>query len=81
MKEDCRSYFLKISEYLDGEVDEKTCDKIETHLRQCPECLDCFESLEKTIQLCKNGSSEALPADVRKRLRATLREFLNQSNA
>ena len=79
MKDDCRRYFLKISEYLDGEVDEKTCYKIEAHLRQCPECLDCFESLKKTIQLCKNGASESLPVDVRKQLRATLREFLNQN--
>ena len=76
MKNECRRYFLKISEYLDGEVDEKTCDKIEAHLRQCPECLDCFKSLEKTIQLCKNGASEAIPADVRKRLRAALRDMI-----
>ena len=79
MKADCRSYFLKISEYLDGEVDVKTCYKIEAHIRRCPECLDCFESLEKTIQLCKSGASEALSDDARKRLRAALRKFLNQS--
>ena len=81
MKNDCKSYFLKISEYLDGEADEKTCHKIEAHLRECPECIACLDSLKKTIQLCKNGASESLPVDARKRLREALQEFINQSNS
>ena len=78
MHEDCKEYFERISEYLDGELDGSLCEKIERHLRACPECRDCIESLKKTVGLCKKIPPEQVPREVRKRLRETLRSFLGK---
>jgi RNA polymerase sigma-70 factor (ECF subfamily) len=79
MKEDCRKYFERISEYLNGELDDEICREIETHLKECPECRECLDSLKKTIQLCKEAGKEAIPPDIRERLRSNLRELLDRN--
>ena len=38
MREDCKKDFEKLSEYLDGELDDDACREIERHFRDCPEC-------------------------------------------
>ena len=77
MHEDCKAYFEKISEYLDGELDGTLCEKIETHLIECPECQDCFDSLKKTIGLCKKVPRDEIPRDVQKRIREALKSLLS----
>jgi len=79
MHEQCMDHYERISEFLDGELDEKTCEEIRSHLKECPECLRCVESLQKTISLLKSTPSDPVPADTRKRLRETLRECLSQA--
>ena len=74
MMKDCNKYFKRISEYLDGELEDEICHEIETHLKDCPECRECLESLKKTIQLCKEGGDDEIPSDIRERLRSTLRD-------
>ncbi len=75
----CKHYFEKISEYLDGELDQRTCREIETHLRECPECRQCADSLQKTIQLCRETSQEHIPAEMRARLKWALQECFERS--
>ena len=74
MKEDCKKYFESISEYLDGELGPDDCQQIEQHLKECPECQDCFDALKKTIDLCRKSSREEVPGDMRERLRSKLRD-------
>lgn len=74
MKEDCKKHFKRISEYLDGELDERACKEIEANLEKCPECLECLHSLKKSIQLCREAGEEEMPADIRERLRSNLRD-------
>jgi mycothiol system anti-sigma-R factor len=76
MTAQCKKYFQKISEYLDGELDKEICQKIRQHLQGCPECRRCLDSLRKTIDLCKEAGREKIPSDAQERLRSTLREFL-----
>jgi mycothiol system anti-sigma-R factor len=78
MKEDCKKYFERISEYLDGELDNEICHEIENHLKECPECRECLDSLKKTIQLCKEAGKEAMPSDIRKRLRSNLKQLIKR---
>jgi len=75
--EGCKKYFEKISEYLDGELDDRICKEIEEHLKNCPECLECLNSLKKSIQLCKKAGYEEMPADIRERLRSNLLDCFN----
>jgi mycothiol system anti-sigma-R factor len=74
MTEDCKRNFEKISEYLDGELDADACQQIEQHLKDCPECQECFEALKKTVDLCRKSAREEIPDDIRKRLRSKLRD-------
>ena len=76
MKEECKKNFERISEYLDGELGPDDCQQIEQHLKECPECQDCFDALKKTIDLCRKSAREEIPEEMRKRLRSKLRDCL-----
>lgn len=81
MKAECRSYFERVSEYLDGELDWETCRKIEAHLEDCPECRECLDALRKTIRLGREAGRETMPPGARERLRRALRRCLEQIEA
>ena len=76
MKEECKKDFQRMSEYLDGELNSDICREIEDHLRHCPECRECVDSLQKSIELCKKAAAEKITPDMRGRLRAALRDCL-----
>ena len=80
MKEDCKKDFERLSEYLDGELDDAVCLEIEQHFRHCPECRECVDSMKKTIQLCKEAAREEIPVVARERLRSMLRECLSRNH-
>ena len=80
MTEGCKKYFERISEYLDGELDDRTCKEIEAHLKNCPECLECLNSLKKSIRLCKKAGHEEMPPDMRERLRSRLLDCFNSKS-
>ena len=71
----CRDVFAGLSDYLDGELDDFSCEEIETHLNGCEPCKKFLRSLESTIQRCQQ-SPAACPdrrraAALRKKLLAT----------
>jgi anti-sigma factor RsiW len=78
MSEECRKYFDRISEYLDGELEQDICHEIDAHLRECPECRRCVESLKKTVELCREGAREEIPQDAKERLKSALRECIER---
>ena len=78
MSENCRKHFHRISEYLDGELDERICDEIERHLKDCPECRECINSLRDTIRLCREGSEEEVSDDFQSKLRTALKECMKR---
>ncbi|MBW1800386.1 MAG: zf-HC2 domain-containing protein [Deltaproteobacteria bacterium] len=78
MHDDCKKYFERISEYLDGELDASICEKINQHLQECPECRNCLESLKKTVDICKKLPPETIPEDVQARIREHLRHLLEK---
>jgi len=80
MREKCKKDFKRLSEYLDGELDEVACREIEQHFQECPECRACVESMKKTIQLCREASAEEIPEQARNRLRTMLHECFRQSH-
>ena len=78
MHHDCMKHVEHISEFLDGELDEAASEEIRAHLRDCPECRRCIESLKKTVEVMKRCPRESVPGDVKHRLRAALRECMAQ---
>ena len=70
---DCKQLFAVLSEYLDTELPPADCDAIRAHVANCPPCVKFVESLEQTIQLCREGTNTELPPldeNVRKKLLA-----------
>lgn len=57
----CLQIFKKLSEYLDGELDAQTEEKISRHLGECARCQVCLEMLQRTIELLRKAQSEDIP--------------------
>ena len=68
----CRELFARLSEYLDGDLDEALCSETETHLEDCPPCRDFLESLRRTVALLDRLPAEPVPEDVRREVRESL---------
>jgi anti-sigma factor RsiW len=58
----CLQLFDKLSEYIDGEMEEAERRDIEAHIAHCAACLGCLQSLKRTIALCKQTGHQSVPA-------------------
>jgi anti-sigma factor (TIGR02949 family) len=58
--------FARLSEYLDGELPEDLCERIEGHMDGCAPCQDFLKSLEKTVRLIETSEAPAMPGDLRR---------------
>jgi RNA polymerase sigma-70 factor (ECF subfamily) len=54
----CRKMFAGLSDYLDGELDDFSCEEIEAHLKGCEPCNKFLDSLRAAIQTCQNSPAE-----------------------
>ena len=73
----CRECAELLMEYLTGELDAEARERIRVHLEQCPPCVTYIETYQITVRLTQKLSC-SLPADVEQRLRAALRECLEE---
>ena len=65
----CRELFARLSEYLDGELNEALCAEAEVHLEDCPPCRDFLESLRRTVALLGRLPAEPVPQEIRRAVR------------
>ena len=54
----CRKMFAGLSDYLDGELDDFSCEEIEAHLEGCEPCKKFLDSLKTSIQTCQNSPAD-----------------------
>ena len=69
----CRSLFARLSDYLDGTLDDAFCQEMQRHLGDCPPCVAFIASLKETVNLCqefKPASPGKLPDGMRAALLA-----------
>ncbi len=71
----CLELFAKLSEYLDQELEPDTCEKIEQHLKDCPPCRNCLQTLKRTVEFCKSMQNKPVPSELSKRLRSMLEQL------
>lgn len=48
-REHCRAVRAEMSEYLDGELDERTAARVRRHARMCPNCRRMLENLRRSV--------------------------------
>jgi anti-sigma factor RsiW len=68
----CRDMLGSLSDYIDGELEERLCAEIEAHMKDCPDCRVMVDTLRKTVVLYRTHGRAEMPADVRSRLHAVV---------
>jgi anti-sigma factor RsiW len=69
----CRALFEKMSAYIDRELDGKERAEVEAHIRACCHCHACYETLQRTIELCQSSAEDfPLPDDLTEKLRVLI---------
>jgi anti-sigma factor RsiW len=58
---DCNEIVALLSRYLDRDLPQTTCEAIDAHLRQCPDCEKTAVSLRRTVDLCHQFRAEDQP--------------------
>ncbi|HDL02750.1 MAG TPA: hypothetical protein ENH25_01310 [candidate division Zixibacteria bacterium] len=69
----CSKHIQQIAEYIDGELDEALCARLEEHLKECNNCRIMVDTLKQTVVLCREGKRERLPEDIESRLNDALK--------
>ena len=73
---DCSKIFAELSEYIDGKLDPKACDKMRKHIEACPACVAFLRDLRAAIDRCRSMEVACDPS-VTERLQVMLtREYL-----
>ena len=69
----CSEVLDRVFEYLDGEMGEPDCAKIQVHLDECSHCLTEYQRDELLKALVRRScSGEVAPAGLRTRIMATI---------
>jgi anti-sigma factor RsiW len=71
--EDCHRFFALLSELLDGELDQVTAEDIECHIADCPECVACWATFRKSVEVYRGLEEETAPPDLLPRLKEVLK--------
>jgi anti-sigma factor RsiW len=58
---ECYEIVALLSEYLDRDLPQTTCEAIDAHLRQCPHCENAAVSLRRTVDFCRHFRAEDQP--------------------
>lgn len=67
--DECRKLREMLSEYVDADLREAVLREFDRHLEECPDCHVHVDSVRKVIRLYREASANAVPYDVRIRLR------------
>lgn len=54
----CKKIFAELSDYLDGQLDDFSCEELEAHMNGCQPCKKFLRSVANTIKQCRR-----LPSD------------------
>lgn len=69
----CKRLFAALSDYLDRELDTRSCAELESHLAACTPCEAYLKSLEETVRRCRSGCDDGLKAKLRSQVRELVR--------
>jgi predicted anti-sigma-YlaC factor YlaD len=66
---DAEDMVKQICDYMGEDLDSPACREVQEHLEACPTCKVYFDTVRKTVTLCRQcEQEESIPADVKSRL-------------
>lgn len=71
---DCKEIFELLSEYIDAELPPEPRDSVKSHIEGCGPCIEFVESLQKTVELCRQYRSDVIPPSLAEQVRRELRQ-------
>ena len=54
----CKKIFARLSDYLDGQLDDFSCEELEAHMNGCQPCKKFLRSVENTIKQCRQSPAD-----------------------
>lgn len=70
----CPDITETFSRYLEGEIDQDLCARMQAHVDSCAHCRETCDSLTRTLAVCRSAPSPKVPQTVQ----ATLREEIQR---
>ena len=59
----------QICDFMGEDIDSQACQEVADHLKMCPACKVYFDTVKKTVTLCRDiDDDKKIPDDVNKRL-------------
>ncbi len=68
MASTCQELKAQLSDYIDGDLDERLCKELERHLATCENCRIVVDTLRKTILLYRDYGATPMPTQAHERL-------------
>ncbi len=72
---------MRLSDYLDADLDAATAVEVERHLTTCGACLACADSLRRIIELCHAHGPGVIPRPLDLAARAELKSACQKALA
>jgi len=54
----CKKIFAELSDYLDGQLDDFSCEELVAHMNGCQPCKKFLRSVENTIKQCRQSPAD-----------------------
>lgn len=77
----CKAMFAQLSDYLDEQLDDSLCEKLERHMNGCQPCEAFIATLEATIELCRNPTRKCPPREAAKVRRELMKKYYEATAA
>jgi len=70
----CLSVLESLSDYIDDDLEEESGDEIDLHLGACESCQAFVNTLQRTVELCRDTTIAPLTDEEKSSLCASVRE-------
>lgn len=68
----CSDFLKELTDYLDGQLDQRTKEELDEHLAWCHNCFVVCNTTKKTIEIYRDSALYELPDDLRVRLQSAI---------
>jgi RNA polymerase sigma-70 factor (ECF subfamily) len=68
----CPELEEELAAYAGGDIDQRTCERMEAHMARCPRCRHACDNLKRSVAMCSRVEEGEVPAPIRAAIRQAL---------